>query len=102
MPEANGEFNGGKDPNSIALAKEVAVIFESNANDAAWQLLVESTVLHELVHWGDWKDGKDQPGEEGKAFERAAYGRDIGRPARTKTRAPNVEKRGCGTPTCKP
>jgi hypothetical protein len=42
-------------------------------------LLVESTLLHEMVHWGDWKDGVDQPDEEGKEFEKAAYGKDIDR-----------------------
>ncbi len=42
-------------------------------------LLIESTLLHEMVHWGDYKDGVDQSGEEGKKFEKAAYGKDINR-----------------------
>ena len=85
MPGANGRFHGAVVPDKIALAKQVADKFEQEYNDAGWQLLVESTVLHELVHWGDWKDGKDQPGEEGKAFEKAAYGKDINRPPEKKT-----------------
>ncbi|NBC34013.1 MAG: hypothetical protein GVY13_15165 [Alphaproteobacteria bacterium] len=125
MPGSNGRFHGSADANAIALAKEVADKFETVPNDAAWQLLVESTVLHELVHWGDWKDGKDQPGEEGKAFERAAYGKDINRPPEhTSTAAsptgavligmlPSLglvglagalflsSKNSCGTPSCK-
>ncbi len=38
-----------------------------------------SLLLHEIVHWGDWKDGIDQVGEEGKMFEKSAYGKDINR-----------------------
>jgi hypothetical protein len=34
-------------------------------------------LLHELVHWGDDQDGVDRPGEEGKEFERRAYGTAI-------------------------
>ena len=42
-------------------------------------LLVESSLLHEMVHWGDWADGKVAGLEAGKAFERAAYGKDVRR-----------------------
>ncbi|MBB4284567.1 hypothetical protein [Roseospira goensis] len=100
MPGANGRFRGSTDPDAIELAKAVADTFEHNATDPDWQLLVESTILHELVHWGDWKDGKDQPGEEGKAFERAAYGRDVNRPVK-RTRATAAHPASCGTPTCR-
>ena len=41
--------------------------------------LMEATLLHELVHWGDWQDGKDQDGEEGNLFEIAAYGEVLGK-----------------------
>ncbi len=82
MPSANGQFSGGTDKNRVYLAKSICEHFKNNSgerNSAKMLLLLESTLLHELVHWGDWKDGKDQAGEEGKAFERAAYGRDINR-----------------------
>lgn len=82
MPDANGEFEGGKFPNTVFLAKQICEKFEKNAADqknAKMHILLESTLLHEMVHWGDWKDGVDQAGEEGKAFEIAAYGKDIDR-----------------------
>ncbi len=80
MPGANGEFEGGKHPDKVFLAKEICEKFEiSDSNNPKMHILVESTLLHEMVHWGDWKDGKDQAGEEGKAFEKAAYGMDINR-----------------------
>ena len=80
MPNANGEFRGSTQPDRIFLAKAICERFEkSDSNKKSMHLLVESTLLHEMVHWGDWKDGKDQAGEEGKAFEQAAYGKDVGR-----------------------
>lgn len=82
MPGANGEFSGATDPNRVYLAHAICEKFEkspADAKDPRMHLLLESTLLHELVHWGDWKDGKDQAGEEGKAFEKAAYGHDINR-----------------------
>ena len=71
---------GGKDPNTIFLAKAFCERFESKD----WKLpkmhrLMEATLLHELVHWGDWQDGKDQDGEEGNLFEIAAYGEVLGK-----------------------
>lgn len=83
MPRANGEFRGSTHPNTVFLAKAICDRFSSDINNRVTMprmlLLVESTVLHEMVHWGDWKDGKDQAGEEGKAFEKEAYGKDINR-----------------------
>jgi hypothetical protein len=32
------------------------------------------TILHELVHWGDDRDGVDREDEEGEEFERLVYG----------------------------
>jgi len=80
MVNANGKFKGKTAPDNIYLARDICERFEkTDSNNAKMHILVESTILHEMVHWGDWKDGKDQPGEEGKKFEKAAYGRDIGR-----------------------
>ena len=80
MPGANGEFRGGTHPNNVYLAESICKRFESkDSKKPEMHVLVESTLLHEIVHWGDWKDGKDQPGEEGKKFEKAAYGKDINR-----------------------
>jgi hypothetical protein len=35
---------------------------------------IEKTILHELVHWGDEKDSKDYPLEEGDLFEIHVWG----------------------------
>ena len=79
MPGSNGRFKGATHPNTVFLAEAVAQRFERDHALEKAKTLVESTILHELVHWGDWKDGEDQEGEEGKAFEREAYGKDISR-----------------------
>ncbi|MFQ5652225.1 MAG: hypothetical protein ACE5IY_20030 [bacterium] len=80
MPGSNGRFAGSTFPKNIYLAEAICRKFEkSDSKNAKMHILVESTILHEMVHWGDWKDGKDQPGEEGKQFEKAAYGKDIDR-----------------------
>ncbi|MEM7739434.1 MAG: hypothetical protein AAF225_01375 [Pseudomonadota bacterium] len=80
MPKANGQYSGKSYTNTVFLAKAICERFEkSDSKKKSMHLLVESTVLHEMVHWGDWKDGKDQHGEEGKAFEKAAYGKDVTR-----------------------
>ncbi len=80
---ANGKFRSDM-PNAIWLADDICRWFENRASkDPAVQLLIESTILHEMCHWGDFKDGKqkrDKYGEkieEGKAFEKEAYGRDV-------------------------
>jgi hypothetical protein len=82
MPTANGEFIGNKYPDTVFIAKDICDKFqtsESDAKDARMHLLVESTLLHEIVHWGDWIDGKVAPFEAGKAFEKEAYGKDVRR-----------------------
>jgi hypothetical protein len=82
MIGANGEFEGSTFPETVFLAKDICEKFENSPTDAKdkrMHVLIESTILHEMVHWGDWKDGVDQPGEEGKEFEKAAYGKDIDR-----------------------
>jgi hypothetical protein len=82
MPTSNGRFNGSVDADRIYLAKAICDKYKGSARDRAdprMHLLIESTLLHEMVHWGDWKDGVDQEPEEGKEFEREAYGRDISR-----------------------
>jgi len=53
-------------------------------NDTRMHMLLESTIIHEMTHWGDLKaDGKQQLDakgrlvEEGIKFEVEAYGRDL-------------------------
>jgi hypothetical protein len=80
MPGANGEFEGGAAPDNVYLSTEICERFEKkDSKEARMHLLIESTLLHEMVHWGDWKDGVDQADEEGKNFEKEAYGQDINR-----------------------
>ena len=80
MPGANGQFSGSRSSNRVYLAKSICEKFEkSDAKNTNMHILIESTLLHEMVHWGDWKDGIDQVGEEGAMFEKAAYGKNIDR-----------------------
>jgi len=78
MSNAYGQFSGTSNENRIFLSTSLCNRFEaSNGKNSTLNLLLQATLLHEMVHWGDWKDGKDQAGEEGANFERAAYGRVI-------------------------
>lgn len=82
MPGSNGEFEGSTFKDTVFISNEICEKFEKSAKDAKdkrMHILIEFTILHEMVHWGDFKDGIDQPGEEGKKFEKAAYGKDINR-----------------------
>lgn len=80
MPRSNGRFRVSRFPGRVYLAKSICEKFEkTDSANAQMHLLIESTLLHEMVHWGDWKDGVDQGPEEGKEFEKAAYGKDIQR-----------------------
>ena len=82
MPTANGEFIGKKYPGTVFIAMDICERFQASradAEDPRMHLLVEATLLHEIVHWGDWQDGKVTAFEAGKAFEKEAYGRDVRR-----------------------
>ena len=98
-----GSFNGVFRPDTprvVFLHVKVARLFETRVRGS--RLLVESTLLHELVRWGNYvgkysldsrelhnkqrADGKKRGGyakaggelrEVGKQFERQAYGRDV-------------------------
>ena len=77
---ANGSFDPDK-PTQIVLAREIAKRFDERDSDLIEaRLLVQATVLHELVHWGDARDGRVRTDHEiGNAFEIEAYGRNIDR-----------------------
>ena len=79
LKNAFGEFEPGKNSNTVHIDSGWAKRFEKDHKKAAARQLMEATILHEMVHWGDDMDGKDQAGEEGLAFERAAYGKVIGK-----------------------
>ena len=75
---AYGEFTPGIHSNEIRIDTKLVTNFESGKGmkvaKAGNVFLVGVTLLHELVHWGDDKDGIDRPGEEGEEFEKLIYG----------------------------
>lgn len=104
-PNINGYYNGRKHPRVIWLAEQVVDAYENKVQGS--EILVESTILHELVHMGSYisqysldareeftkeikingniktrggymKDDRGNLVEVGKQFEAAAYGQDIG------------------------
>ncbi len=79
LTNAFGEYRPGKGDDIVYIDEGWADRFEKDYKKVAAKQLMEATVLHEMVHWGDDQDGKDQAGEEGEDFERAAYGKVIGR-----------------------
>ncbi|MEL6522351.1 MAG: hypothetical protein AAFQ66_15395 [Pseudomonadota bacterium] len=80
---ANGAFNASWGHNTVWLSTEVCEKFETNETaqkDARMHRLIESTLLHEMVHWCDFsKDGKHKTHEVGEDFEEDAYGYNVGR-----------------------
>ncbi|TAP38264.1 hypothetical protein EYR97_01265 [Alteromonas sp. KUL42] len=72
----NGRFSPSK-PSHIYLEREIAQRFETDHALPEAQTLVESTILHEIVHWGDHKDGWHKRPEAGVSFEIEAYGKNI-------------------------
>lgn len=82
IPTANGEFIAKKWPGTVFIAKTICDRFEGSsvdAKDPRMHELVESTLLHEMVHWSNWAEGKVPTYEAGKAFEKDAYGKDVRR-----------------------
>lgn len=79
---AFGEFTPDVHSNEIRIDKAVVEDFEAGRGQrrtrtGATVALAGVTLLHELTHWGDDKDGVDRPGEEGEEFETRVYGQVI-------------------------
>ncbi|MBK1716054.1 hypothetical protein [Thiocystis violacea] len=79
---AYGEFTPDTNSNEIRINKGLVEDFEAGRGVRKTKsgknvYLVGVTLLHELVHWGDDKDGIDRAGEEGEEFERRVYGQVI-------------------------
>lgn len=88
---ANGWFNPSQ-PEWIYVDRFVADAIHANPQDSKVRRYVESTVLHELVHLGDYRDGRhrtDVP-EAGKAFEEEAYDGDVDRTGLGHAHAPDA------------
>jgi hypothetical protein len=81
--DTNGEFTPGIGSNEIRINRTRVEQFEAGRGleRTAYGRLVYvagTILLHELTHWADDQDGVDTPGEEGKMFEEAIYGKDMG------------------------
>lgn len=82
-PDTYGIFDGNKNPNTIYIDSDLVMDLENSIAGTgiadSFAFLVGVTLLHELVHLGDWTDGMDYPGEEGHLFERDVYGQSVWR-----------------------
>ncbi|MDH3496964.1 MAG: hypothetical protein OER21_09385 [Gemmatimonadota bacterium] len=73
-------------PTAVMISRSLARAYERAPRVRRNQLALEAIVLHELVHWGDWRDGIEQPDvrrgrtrlDVGDQFEVAAYGFNVG------------------------
>jgi hypothetical protein len=78
IPDAYGEYDSGIKSDQIKIDTGLVKEFEAGKGKrvarAGHVFLVGVVLLHELVHWGDDKDGIDRPGEEGEEFEKLIYG----------------------------
>ena len=66
-------------PDWVFIDESLVKKFEVDAKRREAQQSIEAKVLHEVVHWGDFRDGQHSASEAGTAFEIEAYGREIGR-----------------------
>jgi hypothetical protein len=74
-------------PNAVLVSYAVADAYERAPGLRTNQLCLEALVLHEMVHWGDWRhDRTSRPDrvqgslrlDAGDQFEVAAYGFNVG------------------------
>ena len=85
LGEANGCFDSGN-PTQIELDSDTLDNFIKDAYGKGCDLtksgkkvfIVGTTLLHELCHWGNYKNGVNEATEAGIAFEVATYGRNTG------------------------
>ena len=76
MPADNGQYDP-KYPGIVFISMKICDMFKEYNTDQRMHILVESTLLHEMVHWGNALAKYVPPQEQGKAFEKEAYGKDI-------------------------
>lgn len=75
-----GLFDGNENPNVLNLDIDVVNLLENTSNQVmgdAFSFWVGTIILHEYIHYGDYADGTDYPGEEGILFEDEAYGEKV-------------------------
>ena len=73
---AYGYFDASESKSTLNLDSDYVNMLEtsSNLNSEIALFIIEVTILHEYVHYGDAQDGIDLTGEEGDQFEIATYG----------------------------
>lgn len=81
--DTNGEFTPNIKSHEIRVNRQRVAQFESGKGLEKTKYgklvyIIGTILLHELTHWADDQDGVQYPGEEGKVFEQAMYGKDIG------------------------
>lgn len=74
----NGRFDN-RTPSTIYLSSDIAKQFEKDYLLEDAKCCVESTILHELVHLADYRDGRHNEPEQGELFELAAYNGKVSR-----------------------
>ena len=60
MPADNGQFDA-KYPTYVFISKTICEKFRntrSTTERSGMSILIKSTILHEMVHWGNSLDGK--------------------------------------------
>lgn len=83
LEDAWGKYYGQGTPgliNDLFLSSTMLAWYEfseANRNDVLMRQFLVITAMHEMVHWGDEKDGVDQAPEEGTAFEIEAFGKAL-------------------------
>ena len=76
-----GFFDKPNNPNKIFLDIDLVNFLENKLSDQgeedAFLFFLGTTILHEYVHYGDYTNGFDYPGEEGRKFEIKVYGENV-------------------------
>lgn len=76
-PGQDGKFHARLGKNNIFIARVLADRFEIDYRNPHARKMIEATILHEMVHWADYHDGKFQLRRLGKEagweFEKEAY-----------------------------
>lgn len=79
---ACGQFTPTPANNTIEIREAIFTEFEAGRGRLAARagnvFALGLNILHEMVHWGDNRDGVDRDGEEGDEFELLVYGRNLG------------------------
>lgn len=86
--EDYGEYRGEvrrRHLNKILIGRKWCRKFNKKAKDRDllgpnWDLFMKANILHEMVHWADWRDRRAQPNRDvwDRAHQRWLYDADVG------------------------